>query len=187
MNKLEINLLPPELNISKKESLRKKLVFRTSFGFLVLTILATIVLFALVITKNFQLNNKTSSIETLVNSINSHKEQESLASVLRARVNSINALLKKESPEVEAYNLITILMPPNVNLINLSLDKNRKMLLTGETSNFALLDSFFTNLTDPKIHLGRINGTSINSLSVTQGSRVKFDLTINLASSNGKI
>lgn len=186
MNKLEINLLPPELNISKKESLRKKLVFRTSLGFLLLTILATIILLSLVITKNFQLNDEVASIETIKSNINSHKEQESLASVLRERVNSINALLKKESPEVEAYNLITTLMPPNVSLINLSLDKNRKMLLTGETSNFVLLDSFFSNLTDPKVHLGRIVSTSVNSLSVSQGSRVKFDLTINLASTDGK-
>ena len=142
MNKLEINLLPPELNISKKEGLRKKLVFRTSLGFLTLTILATVILFALVIAKNLQLKNETISLVNLKNKINSHKEQESLASVLRERVNSINALLKKESPEVEAYNLITTLMPPNVNLLNLSLDKNRKMLLTGETSNFSLLEIF---------------------------------------------
>lgn len=180
MNKLSINLLPPELNISTQNSVKKKLIFRTSVVFLSLTILTTIVLLSLVLGSNVKLNKIEDTYVLLKDKLALLKENEYFASILKGRLTSINSVVQKPSSEVDAYNLITLLMPQGIIMQNFSLDKSKKILLSAETSNPVLLDNFFNKLTDPKSHDGRIQSTKLTNLNVGAG-RIKFDLMVLLA------
>lgn len=180
MNKLSINLLPPELNISRQESVRKKLIFRSSVGFLVVTIAAVIILLTLVLGSNLQRQNLEAEFENLKAKVASLKDNEFILSVLKGRIGSISSVLQKPSTEIEAYNLITLLMPQGIALQNFSIEKSKKVTLSAETSNPATLDNFFNKLTDPKSHDGRIQSVKLSNLNVG-GGRIKFDLSLVLA------
>lgn len=180
MGKILINLLPVELAEVAKEQKKKLRITKVSIGIIIVMILITSIVFAYRIIQSGTNEKIASNINAAREKINSYKQQEELLTVLKNRIDGITGLISKESIQAQAFNLIYALNPPQVKIVNLSIDKSGRVQMTGETTDIERLRFFFDNLTDPKKHEGKIAAVSIEGLSRASSGKIKFDLSIYL-------
>lgn len=180
MDRININLLPPELKEFKNRERRKSLIVRVSVGLLALMIVLTGSLLSAVVLQNVRISNANKRLEETKNEVNSYKEAEAIAVVLRTRIDGINTLMAKEFPQAEAFNLVNSLTPDQVRIFSFSINKTNKLALQGETNSTQSLSGFFNSLIDPKFNEGRISKVVVDSLNRDRSSRIRFDLSITL-------
>lgn len=181
MNKLNINLLPIEMEQSKKSAKRKALVIRLSVIFLIVMIGLTSLVMVVAITQNFALRLEESKLKQSKDQITAMQEKEGLLFILRNRLDGINNINSRPSPAASAYNLLTSLVPPGVSMLSFSVGKNANVSISGETSSVVALNNFFTNLSDPAKHEGKIGNTKIENLGRGGATdRIRFDLGVNI-------
>lgn len=176
--KITLNLLPEEIKASEKAKFRRTLALRVSISLLVLMVAISVGLFALVLIDSFRISDESRKAELLKNQLETLKEQESLAAVLKNRLDSINSLIQTPSPQDQSFNLITKLLPSEVLLRNVLIDKNNRANVTVEAYSTASLENLFNNLTDPKIHDGKISKTAVENFNKNQANVYRVDLNI---------
>lgn len=178
MDRININLLPPELKESKKREKRRSLVTGLSIGLLVLMVLITGALLVVVVLQNRRITEANKNLENTKIEVNSYKQQEAIAVVLKSQLSTIDSLIKHEFPQAQAFNLINALTPEGIRIFSFSINKANKIVLQGETSDTFALETFFNNLIDPKFNEGKISKVVIDSLNRDRDSKIRFDLSI---------
>lgn len=178
--KISINLLPEKLRSTEKIKARLLLAKKTSIGFLVLMVVLTAVLFVYVFLESLKIKSENQTLEVAKSEIEKYKEQESLAAVLKERLNSINTISQTVSTQNTTFNLLTKITPPDIKVKSLSVDKTTHSIISIETQSTKSLDVLFNNLTDPKLNDGKISGTKLETLSRSQAGIYKGDLNINI-------
>lgn len=181
MDKLRINLIPPEIKERAKKDAKRLLVNKISVGFLGLLILVTAGILGIVVYQKASLGQVSSSIEQEKNKINSFRDTEAVLKLLKNRVDTINQFTENRYKQGEIFNLITGLFPQGVQLESLQINKTAKVVVSGQTPDTDSLQQFFNNLTDPKTNEGKITSVKVENLNKTQLGGIRFDLTINLA------
>lgn len=176
--KISINLLPEELKSTVKRKAALSLAKKANIGLLVLMIILTASLFAFVLYDSLKIKSANQELEQLKGKIETYKDQESLAAVLKARLNSINTISQIHSPQNTSFNLIIKIILPDIKVKSLSVGKSSRVIANIETQSTKSLDVFFNSLTDPKVHDGKILGTKIEALSRSQTGQYKADLDI---------
>lgn len=178
MNKLLINLLPAEFAVQKKQKEKKLFVIRSSVVVLVVMILVTSGVFALGISKRLvinQLNKDLADIETGVNSL---KDKEGLALILKNRLDRINTLAKTESPESNAFFFISSLLTSDLKIAGFTTENNSQVRVSGTTNNTGALERFINKLTDAKRTKGKIASAKLENLSRSADNKISFELVI---------
>ncbi len=183
---LKINLLPPELETNKKKAARKALITRFSIGLLVFMVGIAALSLVLTIIQSLNIQSINGKLTNVKAQVSNYKEQEGLAIILKNRLDGIDGLINTDSPQLKAFSLITDLLPSDVKLLTFSVDKKSTVLLGGETNSTTALQTFFDNLTDPSKNQNKVKKVRVDSLSLGVGSLIKFDLVINLVSSDTK-
>jgi len=178
MDRISINLLPPELKLSKKKEQKKQWAMRVSVGVLVGMILATSSLIAVSVVQSALLSSEERKLENLKNQVATYKEAEGIASLLRNRLTGILQANQKKYPQTEAFIMLTKLTPEEVNLFAFKVDKSLKASLQGQTNSPARLEEYFTNLTDPKVNEAKINRVTVNNLNKGVAETIRFDLDV---------
>lgn len=180
MDKLTINLLPANLQVSREEQVRQSWIAGLSIIVLLVTILVTGAVLAVNLMQKLNQQQANADLEEAEAQVSSYKEKEGLIAELKSRLGFINQEARIESVQVQAFNLISGLIPQNVVLTNFSMNKANQVIIGGEAMGLAALDSLFENLSDPRKHDGRVSVTQVENLNKSQDNLIRFNLTINL-------
>lgn len=178
MDRISINLLPPELKLSKKKEKKKQLAVRISVSVLVLMIIITGSLIGMSVMQSSSLETESRRLESLQTQVSTYKEAEGIAYLLKNRLSGIEQAAGRKFPQTEAFNMLTQLTPDLVNLYAFKVDKASKVNLQGLTDYPGALETYFTNLTDPKINEGKVTKVTVNSLNKGTTNTIRFDLNI---------
>ncbi len=174
MDKLSINLLPVELEASKKKSQHKLLISKSSLAVLMTMLILTAFSLLTGIVQRLTIGRINGQIEQQKTAVGSFSRQEALALNLRNRIDLINTVAKKEPLSSQMFNLITTLTPPGVTLAGINSSKGAQTSLIGEGTSAESVQLFFDNLSDPKKTNKKINKVHLESLT----SQMKFNLAV---------
>lgn len=180
MDKLKINLIPPEIKEKAKKAAKRSLLIRISIGLLGLLILFTSLILGVIIFQNATVQALTAEIETEKNNVGALKDKEAVVFFLKNRIDTINKFSDEHYKQGEVYELISSLIPQGVNVTSIQVDKSDKVSLSGETTATSYLDVFFNNITDPNTNEGKIISASVESLNKAQSGILRFSLVINM-------
>lgn len=177
---ITINLLPIELKTNQKDIARKSLITKLSVLVLVLSIISAIAVLVAGFTFKVNVQNKNKQNEQLRNQIAGLGKEEGLVTTLKSRLDIINSISQKDSPQIQAFNLITILIPPGVDLDNFVVDKSGSIKISVKTDNVANLSTLFNNITNPKVHEGRIQSAKVSSLTLNSNQSITAEIELKL-------
>lgn len=180
MDKLKINLIPPEIKEKARKQAKRSVIIRISIGFLGLLILITSGILGVIIYQNLTLQALNTQLEQEKIKIASLKDKEAIVFFLKNRIDSINKYTANRYTQTDALELLESLTPEGIDLANLMLDKTNRVALQGETTSTLALDVFFNSLTDPKRNEGKITKVSVESLGKTQNKKIRFNLVVNM-------
>ena len=181
MDKLRINLIPPELKELAKKDAKRILVNKISVLLLGVLVLITAGILAVVIYQNVSLGTLKASIEQERLRINSSKDKEAVVRLLKDRIDTINQFTGNRYKQGEIFNIIMNLFPQGIVLGSIQINKTSSVVISGETESTLSLQDFFNNLTDPKTNEGKITSVKVESLSQSQKGGIRFDLKVTLA------
>jgi hypothetical protein len=173
---IKINLLPPELEASKKNAQRKNLINQLSISLLSLVILIAI---GTIIYGRYQSSHLGSSNDKLTaakESLSSLSAQESALLSTKSLLSGITTVSQKDYNQLAIYTLISSFLDPQSKLMSFSIDKKNKVNLSLEASSSASLQSFFDNLTSPTTNQGKLNKINIDSLSQASNNKIRFEM-----------
>lgn len=180
MDKLKINLIPPEIKEKAKKASKRSLVIRVSIGLLGLLILLTSGILSVIIFQSVTLQSLNSNLEQEKAKVANLKDREAVVYFLKNRIDTINKFSATRYSQSEIFELITSLYPEGLNVLSLQIDRSKKVQLQAETSSTKSLDDFFQNLTNPKVNEGKIASVSVEGLNRGQSGVIRFNLIINL-------
>ncbi len=178
MDRISINLLPPQLKENKQFESKKKLIYRISIAFLLVLILLTAGLIVMTVIQKSQLQKEVAKTASLTGKIDSLRENEAAVMILKNRLNTITQISGKQYSQTDSFILVTSLLPPNVNMQSFTVDQRNSVSLQGNAETASDLQKFFDNLSDPTVNEGKITKTTISSLNRGPSSRMVFDLEI---------
>lgn len=180
MDKLKINLIPPEIKEKVKKQAKRVLITKISVALLGVLIVITSLILGGVIFQKAQLQGLNSIIEQEKQQIGALKDKEAVVIFLKNRIDTINQVTDGHYKQDETLELITGLFPDGVNLGSLQIDKSSIAIVSGDTFDTLLLQQLFDNLTDPQTNDGKIASISVESLNKNASGKIRFDLQINL-------
>lgn len=184
MDKLKINLIPPEIKEKAKKAAKSAVIFRLSVGLLGVLILITVGILMIIIYQGVTVQALNSDIEAEKQALTPLKDKEAVVYFLKNRIDSINKFVVTQNTQNELFEIITGLLPPGVSLLALQINKSSQVVLQGETNSSVSLNNFFNNLTDPQTHDGKIASVTVESLNKSQTGVIRFSLMLNLAKSS---
>lgn len=179
MDKIKINLLPPEIKDKAKKEAKQSLINKISIALLGVLILMTSSILAMVIFQGGTVNLLNTEIEKEKSRIQNLSSAEAIVLLLKNRIDSINQFTNKRYKQREVYDLLTPLFPQGVVLKTIAINKTTKVAVTGQTDNTFPLQTLFDDLIDPETNQGKINSVTVESLN-TNRAGINFELTINL-------
>lgn len=180
MDKLKINLIPPEIKEKKKKEAKRSVVNRISIGLLGVLIIVTAGVLGVIVIQSTTLNSLNADIEAEKGKIGALKDKEAVAFFLKNRIDTIGTFSDKRYKQGEYYQLISSLRVGGVEVQSLQIDKSDKISLSGETYSTTSLAEFFKNLTDPGKNEGLIIGVNVESLSRTATGAIRFSLMVTM-------
>lgn len=181
MDKLRINLIPPELKALVKKDAKRAFVNRISILLLGVLVLITAGILGVVIFQSVSLSVLNTSIEQERLRINLSKDKEAVVRLLKNRIDTINQFSGNRYKQGEIFNMMVNLFPEDVGLESIQINKTSAVVISGETEDTQALQVFFNNLTDPSKNEGKIASVTIESLSQSPKGGIRFDLKVNLA------
>lgn len=180
MDKLKINLIPPEVKAKAKKQARRSLVNKISILLLGVLILATTSILAVIIFQSVLLQTLTADIKREEQKIGSLRDKEAIVYFLNNRIDTIKGFGDDRYKQAQVFQLITGLLPDGVKISVMQIDKSDKVVLQGETSSTSTLADLFDGLVDPVLNEGKIASVNIDSLTRSGKGLIIFGLTINM-------
>lgn len=173
---ISINLLPEEFR--SQEIKREKFYKIQALG--IIAILTTAFFASLTVALRVLQNQNISLIQASVSSeetrIDGHKTKQASLFFLKDRLSKISKYLDKSSRQNETFQSISALIPPQIVISSLAVDKSGSALIVASGPNIGALDDFFTSLAGGKD--SKFAKISIESLSRGRDNifRVSFKL-----------
>src|SRR3989344_2808936 len=161
MDKLRINLIPPELKELAKKDAKRSLVNRISILLLGVLILITSGILSVVVYQSMVLDSLNDSLAQEVSKLDSVKDKEVIVKLLKNRLDVINQFTSSRYKQGEIFNIITNLIPPGIKVASIQINKTPVIVITGETEDSQIFNSLLGNLTDPKINEGKITSVGV--------------------------
>jgi hypothetical protein len=186
MDKLKINLIPPEIKAQAQKEVKRLRLFKISVGLLGLLIFFTVCILSVIIYQGAVLRALDADLESEKVKIAALKDKEAVVFFLKNRIDTINQYSFGHYVQGEVYELINKLTPREISLTSLLIDDSELVSIQGNTTSTDALNTFFSNLIDPKLNEGKIVSVSVESLTKTQGSNIGFSLSVNMAGGKPK-
>lgn len=166
MDKISINLLPPELLNVKRTNAHKSLLFKASIGILVIMIGVTGSLLFVNLIQNQALSQATEQNQEAHQQLDSLSSQQSAIFSLKQRLGTIDILIATTSATEQTFNLISSLLPADISVDSINIDKKNGITLSVKANDSTSFNTLVNNLTDPAINHGQITQATLNSLSL---------------------
>lgn len=178
MEKISINLLPPEIGVLAQQKSNQNVLVTFSVALLVLSITVSMIMLGFELYQKSSLSKAQEELTTIKNQITSLDQEEKLNFVLKNRLQGISKIYPRDLYQSKTYNFLTSLVPQDMRFLVFSVGQSGKVALSADTVSSSALEEFFNSLTNPASSEGRITATNIDNLSLVQNGRIKFDLTI---------
>lgn len=177
MSKISINLLPTEMAAVERQKSKKTLIIRISSASILVVILISSIAFGFGITKTTQQKKQSQDLESLKQQVAALKDQEGYLLLLKKRLDTVSGLQNEDAKRIEAFNLITTLIPEGIKVLNLEIAKNGSIALSGESIGTSNLGLFLDILTNPQKNKDKIANIKVESLSKSKTNTYQFELT----------
>lgn len=179
MNKVSINLLPREILLERAHSSKFTLINNISIAVLVLVILLTSAVLLLKISQNKGVENINSQVKTAEGNVIALRSKEETLFALKNRLNSIQALIGGRDENVTGiFNSIITLIPPDVDLYEVTVDKNGTMTASFVSRSLPAIESLFRNLSDKEKNSNLVTKVDLDGISLGRDSTYRFALKI---------
>ncbi|MCL4367044.1 hypothetical protein M1563_02655 [Patescibacteria group bacterium] len=178
MNKLAVNLLPTDLLEEKKQNLKFDLLRKVSFGVLVFVVILGGATVALRLTQQSALNSANDRVSNDQNQVLAMSDKDSQAWLIKDRLTSIEGILGGDQKRKQIYSLIMNLLPPGMQVTDLSLDKSNNLIISLNTTSLADMDALFHDLADQSKNQNLISLVDFDGLSMGKDNVYRFTLKI---------
>lgn len=178
MDKIKINLLPIEFTRSQIERAKFKKVQAVSIIFLLVLTAIAVAVVALRFLQSQEIEKNKTQLETVENLIQGLKNKEVSLTVLKNRLSAINKLTSTPSKQKSLYTLISSLIPAQVSVTSVVIDKNSNLNLSITASDSTAFADFLESLTSVEKNEDRISQVIIDSLSRNKDGSLRVSLKI---------
>lgn len=187
MDKIRINLLPPELKETEKKHNKLPILNLISLGVLVLSVVITAGVLFWSFYENQKYNNTTKEYEKLKKEISGKQKTELLNIFIKERVKNIKTLLSQDSPQPKLLNLVYNLAQTNASITQIRVDAKANLLLSGQSPTLPQARKFLVDIIDPTKNEGYFSKIMAEKFSKNSSGSYSFDLSIAFASGSAKI
>lgn len=176
--KMTINLLPPEVMLQRKQGFKLTLANQISIAALVILIFFTSATLALRFFQNSELKAAKEELTSAEGKVNSLQSREVQIVLLKQRLASIENLTGSDLKRKAIFNLVIYLTPPNIQIIDVSVDKNGNMSLSLASSSLPSIETLFASLGDNEKNSGLISKVGLEGFSLSKDMAYRFNLSI---------
>lgn len=178
MQKISINLLPVEFKIIQQSEQRFLKIQTISIAVLLLFIFLATTTVALGYIQSQDVKNAQVNLDSAESAVSGLKSKESSLVALKNRINSISEVKKDPSKQRIMYSLVDGLIPANVNVSSLSVDKSGDVVIAAVFSDIQSFDSFTQDLVNRNKNQDKIKEVDIDSLSRSRNGQYRVNLKI---------
>lgn len=177
---LSVNLMPQELEASKKDKSNFYLVRNICIAIMLVFLSIAAIITGLTFYQGTRLKGAENRLKDIEGKILALKEREKLLFSLKQRISSIKDLVSEPAKSTDSFNFITDIIPTSVKIIQISIDKVGKVTFTGEVDDVDNLEFFFNDLAVPQEKNIRIARVDLENLSLAQDKKYRFEVVISL-------
>lgn len=178
MNKISINLLPAELAVAEKKQFHKVWIIRITVLVIGVVSLVAALALGLVIFKNSEQSQVNLQLKQAEQQVASLNEQEGYLTLLRQRLDSVISLQQKENKQTQGLSSITQIIPEEITIGSLAVDRNGTILLSGLSNGVIGINSLINALGSS--NQNNFTKTSIDSLAKGAADSYRFDMSTKL-------
>lgn len=178
MEKLSINLLPPEFTAEevKRAKFYKVQILGVSVILFVAFLASLTIALRILQTHNIrQVEAQVSEEEQRVNNL---KDRQASLLILKNRLTAINQYLGVSSQQSAIFKLVSEFLPQSMTVSSLSIDRLGQMLISAVVPDVLTLDEFILSLTTKDKNQDEIAQVSIESLNRGKDGIYRLSLKI---------
>lgn len=165
MEKISIDLLPPEFTQEEVKLGKFYKIQALGISIILLMIFLSIVLVSLRILQSNHIRLVQTQTSEAEEKVTSQSSKQASLILLKSRLDTIQNYLGTSSKQVELYNLVANLVPPTINLSSVSVGADGTVLVVALAPDANTLDRIFTDLLDKEKNKGKIAKVSIEALN----------------------
>ena len=171
-----VNLLPPEM--LHKQNPKIALINKISIFTLTTLVFFTSATLALRLSQNFELQNVKKNLVRAEEKVTSLRGSEERVTLLKERLAAIQGIMSGDIKRKTIFNLIVYLIPPEIQVSELSVDKggNVNLALSGTSSLF--LQTLTDNLANQEKNSDMITKVDLDGLSIGKDGIFRASLKI---------
>ncbi len=177
-NKLMINLLPLEIILDRKQHFKLIFISKVSIIALLILIFFTSSTLALRFSQTFELKRAEEGLVVAESRVSSLKDKEGQAIALKKRLDSISSILGGDSLRKAIFNMVIYLVPPNIQVQEVSVDKNGNISIDMSSSSLPSIQTLIDGLGDKEKNSDLISKVDLDGLSLGRDSVYHFSLKI---------
>lgn len=173
-----INLLPPEMLLKQKQSSKLVFINKLSIFALIALIFFTSIALSFRLTQNFELQKAQKGLVDAKEKISSLKGKEEQILLLKERLGIIQTLSGGDAKIRAIFNLVVHLIPSDLQISEVSVDKTGNMSLSLNSSSLVSLQNFLTDLADREKNSDLIAKVTLEGLSIGKDMVYRLSLKI---------
>lgn len=175
---LLINLLPPEVILGRKQHFKFAFISKISIIVLVALVFLTSTTLALRFSQTFELKKAEQGLVLAEGKVSSQKDKEGQKVTLKKRLDSIEAILGGDSKRKAIFNMIIFLIPPDIQVLEVDVNKNGNMNLSLSSFSLSAIQTLFDDLGNKEKNSDLISKVDIEGISLGRDSIYRFSLNV---------
>lgn len=165
MVKISINLLPKEFALEELKKARFYKIQAIGVGIILIMIFLASLTVAMRVLQSQNITRVQARLSVAEEQVSNLKDTQASLLLLKSRLSMIDQVLNSPSKEVEAYKLIDKLIPAQVIVSSVSIDKIGEVKFTAALPNGQVLENLIVNLTTNEKNDNKIAQVSIETLN----------------------
>ncbi|MDO8429127.1 MAG: hypothetical protein Q7S88_00675 [Candidatus Daviesbacteria bacterium] len=177
MNRIKVNLLPAEILIERKKSLKLTLLNKLSISMLVILLFLASASLALRFTQSEKFKNINENLVFAEGKVTSLKGKEAKVVALKQRLRSIDTLLSADSKIREIFDL-AVSSSSGVDILDVSISKNGNMTISFSSDNLEGIEGLIINMINKGREKNLISEIFLEGLTLGKDGFYKFELRV---------
>lgn len=178
MSTIKVNLLPSEIILQRKQGSKFIFINRLSVFLLVILMFLTSATLSLRFSQGIEVKQTQDNLVYAQNKVESMRGKESDLVSLKGRLNSIQTISALDIKRKAMFNLITTLLPSDIQVSDFSIDRSGNTTLSLNSVNLYAIDNFVNNLGNKETNSNLIARVALEGLSLGKDSVYRFNLKI---------
>lgn len=174
IGKLLVNLLPSEILLQRRQSMKLALVNKISIITLVILILLASGTLALRVSQNFNFKNAQQDLVAAEGKVAALKDKEAEMVALKQRLGSIKSLQGGDTKITSIFNMVIYLTPLGIQVTEASVDKSGNMIVTMVAPEIAMVESLIENLGDKEKSSNLISKVELQGMSLGRDFSIRL-------------